>query len=202
MYQQIYRKGDHSRILVLRQAVLDRIRSKIVLRSMELEHQLSQRAGFLLHASVIEWKGRAILFTAPSGTGKSTQAELWRRLNGAQIINGDRCAVTVEEDRVIAWGIPFCGTSGIYRNVSLPLGAIVYLSQASESSVQKLTGFLAFRCIWEGCSVNVWNQEDVGSSTQAVLDTVQRVPILHLACTPDKTAVDVLLRALEKELNL
>jgi hypothetical protein len=118
------------------------------------------------------------------------------------MINGDRCAVTVDARGATAWGVPFCGTSGIFRNESLPLGAIVYLSQAPVSSVGKLAGFRAFRRIWEGCSVNVWNQDDVEKSTEAVMNALQRVPVLHLSCTPDKTAVDVLRETLEKELSL
>ena len=198
-YLQIRRQGNHSNVQVMRRAVPDWIRSKLVLNSMELEHHLAQRRGFLLHASFIKWKNSAILFTAPSGTGKSTQAELWRNLRGAEIINGDRCAVTVEKEAITAWGVPFCGTSGIFRNTSAPLAAIVYLSQAPESSVNKLTGFRAFRCIWEGCSVNVWNKADVAHCTGAVEETVQRIPILHLSCTPDETAVRVLEECLRRE---
>ncbi len=69
----------------------------------------------------------AVLFTAPSGTGKSTQAELWRKHRGASIINGD-CTLIAEDDGVFtAFGFPFSGTSGIFENRKAPIAAVVYL---------------------------------------------------------------------------
>jgi hypothetical protein len=67
----------------------------------------------LMHASYIDADGEAILFTAPCGTGKSTQAELWRKFAGATVINGDKAGVSFVDGRLCACGVPFCGTSGI-----------------------------------------------------------------------------------------
>lgn len=191
-YLQIRRQGNRSQVQVLRQAVPDRIKPRLVLNAMEAEHHIVSHGGFLLHASFIRWQGRAILFTAPSGTGKSTQADLWCRLRGAELMNGDRAAVMVEPDGVKACGIPFCGTSGVCRNETLPVAAIIYLSQAPKSEIARLTGLWAFRRVWEGCSVNVWNHEDMARCTQTVMDVVQRVPVYHLACTLDESAVTAL----------
>ena len=97
----------------------------------------------------------------------------------------------------MAHGIPFCGTSGLCRNERLPLTAIVYLSQAAQSSAQPLQGLRAFRRVWEGCSINVWNKKDMDRCTNAVMQTIVQVPVIHLACRPDETAVE----ALEAYLN-
>ena len=91
----------------------------------------------VFHAAYIGWQGRGILFTAPSGTGKSTQAELWRALRGSEVLNGDKAGVSLRESPM-AHSMPFSGTSGICRNVSLPLRAIVVLSQAPENTVRRL----------------------------------------------------------------
>jgi hypothetical protein len=103
-----------------------------------------------------------------------------------------------EPTGVVVRGIPFCGSSGVCENESFPLEAIVYLSQAPKTEILPLRGVQAFRRVWEGCSVNVWNVEDVSTCTDAVLDVVQRVPVFHLACTPDETAVEALERELKK----
>lgn len=197
-YLHILRAGDHSHVRVLRQAVPDRIMPRLVLNCLEAEHRIIRRGGFLLHASFIAWEGRAILFTAPSGTGKSTQAALWQQYRGAEPINGDRAAVTVEPGGVTAWGIPFCGTSGISKNAALPLAAIVFLSQAPVSAVTRLKGLTAFRRVWEGCSVHVWDKEDMDRCTRSVMAAVEQVPVYHLACTPDEAAVAVLESILKK----
>lgn len=186
---RIRRSGSHSHVQVKKAQLSDGLTTKMVLNAMEAEHFIVQNRGFLLHAAYIRWKDEAILFTAPSGTGKSTQADLWCTHRGAELINGDRAVVRVDENGVYACGLPFSGSSGVGKNVTLPLRAIVYLSQSSDISVQKLQGFRAFRRIWEGCSVNIWNQDDVTKCTQTVLDALERTPVYHLSCTPDEAAV-------------
>ena len=98
----------------------------------------------------------------------------------------------LENGRVMAHGIPYCGTSGICRKAKLPVAAIVYLSQATQSEVFPLTGLQAFRHLWEGCSVHLWDNEDVDLCSRAVMEVVNRVTVVHLACTPDEQAVQVL----------
>jgi hypothetical protein len=166
---------------------------------MEAEHKIVRKGGFLLHAAYIRHGEGAILFTAPSGTGKSTQAELWRSLRGAELINGDRAAVYSRENGVWVMGVPFSGSSGVAKNVSLPLKAIVYLAQSPLTSITSLSGFRAFRRLWEGCSVNVWNLDDVNTCTQNVMNAIGVVPVFYLACTPDESAVIALEKALMQE---
>jgi len=175
------------------------VNSRLVADALEAEHMITEHHGFILHASYIAWNGRAILFTAPSGTGKSTQAELWRTYRGAELINGDRAAVRVQPEGIIAHGIPFSGSSGVGKNKSFPLGAIVYLSQAPYTAITRLSGVRAFRNVWEGCSINIWNRKDIELGTQTVAQVISSVPVYHLACTPDETAVTILETALRHD---
>ena len=149
----------------------------------------------VFHASYIGWQGRGILFTAPSGTGKSTQAELWRAHRGAEVINGDKAGVSLRETPM-AHSMPFSGTSGICRNVSLPLRAIVVLSQAKENTVRRLGPSAAVAAL---CA-NLFADQGVAEEWQAalglLLDLAASVPVYALACTPDERAVETLERAL------
>lgn len=191
-YVCIARCGTLSRVQVKQDAIPYGITYKLVMACMEMEHLLATNSGFLLHASCIEVDGRAVLFTAPSGTGKSTQADLWHTLRGAELINGDRAAVFHCDGKAQVFGIPFCGSSGVTKNRTLPLAAIVYLTQAPKTTITRLNGARAFRQVWEGCSVNVWNKLDMERCSQTVMDTVAVVPVYHLACTPDESAVTAL----------
>lgn len=193
-YLRIDREGCRSFVQLKRSAAPHGITSKLIMDAMEAEHLLCRSGGFLLHASVVQVGGKAILFTAPSGTGKSTQAALWQKHAGAQTVNGDRAAVRGGT----VWGVPFCGSSRQARRSVLPIAAIVYLTQAPQTTLRRLTGAAAFRRLWEGCSVNVWDAEDMESCTDAVTGTLAAVPVYHLACTPDETAV----RVLQKEVGL
>ena len=195
-------EGKEHRVQVLSDKVGGRISYKTVLNSLEAEHLIARNGGFVFHCSYIEWNGRAILFTAPSGTGKSTQAELWKELRGAEIINGDRAAVRIADGRVIAEGIPFSGSSVYCRSRSLPLAAVVYLGQAPVTSIRRMRGFESFARIWEGCSVNTWDREDVELVSAAVKRLAESVPVYHLPCTPDESAVAALENALKKQVNL
>ena len=173
------------------------ITSKLLLAALDLPHLLASRQGILLHASFIEYEGRAILFPAPSETGKSTQAALWCNHAGAALINGDRAAVCIRDGQVLACGTPYSGSSPVRRNVQLPLGAIVCLSQAPENTIHRLRGLQAFRPVWQGCTVNVWDRHDLDQAARTVGEAVSLVPVYHLACTPDVRAVELLKHTME-----
>lgn len=198
-HMRISRRGNESRVQCRRSAYPCGITPKTVLNALEAEHLMIQNNGIILHASFIRVEDRGILFTAPSGTGKSTQAELWCRHQGAELINGDRAVIGSQNGCAYAWGIPFAGSSGVAKNGQYPLAAVVYLSQAPVNSVTKLTGIEGFRKVWEGCSVNVWDKEDMMLGSQIVIDTLKTVPVYHLACTADERAVETLVAILKKE---
>lgn len=197
-YLRISRCRGRSVAQFKRNDISGRITPKNALNAMEAEHLLAEHGALLLHASYICYDGQAILFTAPSGTGKSTQAELWRTLRGAVLINGDRAAIRTAAGGVLAAGVPFSGSSGVCRNEMMPLRAIVYLCQAEATTICRLGMSEAFRRVWEGCSVNVWNRADVESCTQTLAEILKAIPVFHLACTPDETAVVALVKALER----
>ena len=111
------------------------------------------------------------------------------------MINGDRVAIFPTPNGAEVRGIPYCGSSRVNKNRTMPLRAVVCLSQAPENSITPLFGSRAFRLLWQGCSINLWNQSDIIKGTQAVVDTISAVPVFSLACTPDERAV----QTLEKE---
>lgn len=200
-YIRAFHRGTEHRVQVKAGAVADRIGAKTVLNAIEVERLVTRAGGFILHCAYIAHQGRAILFTAPSGTGKSTQAELWKGLRGAEIINGDRAAVRITEGRILAEGIPFAGSSEYCENRSLPIAAIVCLGQAPTTAIRKLRGYEAFVRIWEGVSVSTWDREDVSLASKAVGRLAEAVPVYHLACTPDESAVIALENALRKQVS-
>ena len=191
-YLRTLRRGTHHLVQWLPSAHPGLLGSRSILEALNAAHLVNQAGGCILHCSCIEHQGRAILFTAPSGVGKSTQAELWRLHRGAEIVNGDRAAIRMDRGVPVAAGIPFAGSSEYCLNRTLPLAALVCLGQSPTVSLQPLRGIQAFRRVWEGCTVNIWDAEDVSLATQAVSDIIRRVPVLQLDCPPDETAVTAL----------
>ena len=198
-YIQVRRHGRESSVIYRRGSLPHGIGAKPLLMAMELEQLLADHDGFLLHASYIRHDGGAILFTAPSETGKSTQAQLWCDFKDAELINGDRVAVRMLDGRAMACGIPFSGSSRSRKNVKLPLKAIVYLSQAKENSITRLRGARAFSRIWEGCGVPMWDRKAVEQVAATLSAVLTQVPVYHLACTPDQRAVELLKHTMEVE---
>lgn len=197
-YIRAAHRGKEHRVQLKAASYPAKVGTHTVLSSIAAEHLVVRAGGFVFHSSFIAWNGNGILFTAPSGTGKSTQADLWRNLRGAEILNGDRSAIRFVNGKAIAEGVPFSGSSQICVNRSLPLAAVVYLSQAPETSIRKLRGYEAFFRIWEGCSVNTWDAEDIRLVSETVRKVAATVPVYHLACTPDETAVIALERLLRE----
>jgi hypothetical protein len=198
-YMLLLRKDGVTEVQVKRSEIPDTITQRIVLQAFELEHLVAIHNGLLVHASCIEHEGKAVLFTAPSGIGKSTQAELWEKLSGASIINGDRIIVRKEAGQFFARGVPFAGTSGICHQAHLPISAVVCLQQAPVTTIRPLTGVQAFRRVWEGCTVQHWDHSDTESSVSCLLDLIDQVPIYELSCTPDESAVIALKNAMKGE---
>ena len=173
------------------------INAKVVTDCIEAEHLIARKMGYILHCSYIVYNGRAVLFTAPSGTGKTTQAELWQKYRNAEIINGDRAAVRLVDGTLMAEGIPYAGGSPYCKDRSLPITAIVYLGQAPETTIRRVRGAEAFFKLWEGVSVQTWDKADMENVSAVVQRTAAQIPIYHMPCTPDEAAV----AALETELR-
>lgn len=152
----------------------------------------------VFHAACIAHAGGGILFTAPSGTGKSTQAELWRVHRGAEVVNGDKAGVTLRE-APMAHGMPFSGTSGICRNRSLPLRAVVVLRQAPENTVTRLAPSQAVQTLCTNVFVDRTVPEEWSMALNLLLDLAAAVPVYELACTPDVRAVEALERAMKED---
>ena len=184
--------GRTHQVQVRASAISERISARLVLNALEAPRLVAQENGFLLHASYVLWNGKAILFTAPSGTGKTTQAQLWNAHRDAQIVNGDRAAVRIENGKAVACGIPFAGSSQYCRNVTAPLAAIVYLEQAPQNRITPLRGFKAFRSVWEGCSLSRWDAGQVHLVSETVEKVLQQVPVYRLDCTKDQGAISAL----------
>lgn len=189
--------GNKAVIKVKKNAKQKRITTKTILDAIDVVRIAVEKKGVILHASYIIWNEKAILFTAPSGIGKSTQAELWKTLKGAKIINGDRVIIRKDNDDCEAWGLPYAGSSKYCENVKSTLDAIVYLSQAEHTQIERISGSKAFRKVWEGCSVPMWNEKDVSKVSDLVYEIIMEVPVFHLTCTPDESAVIALEDALK-----
>ncbi len=103
-------------------------------------HMLLNFDGFMLHASAVVYEGKAYLFSAPSGTGKSTHTTLWREVFGesAYIINDDKPVLRIKDGNVVVYGTPWSGKTDQNRNVGVPLQGICFIERAKENHIEQI----------------------------------------------------------------
>lgn len=167
-----------------------------------IENILMKFDAMILHSCHIEKDGQALLFTAPSGTGKSTQGELWRVHRDAEVINGDRTIIRKMNGIWYAYGAPFCGTSNIHLNRQAPIKAIIVLRQASEDHVERIYGHQAFLALYSETTVNSWNDEFVQKAMNWITELLEEIKIYLFLCTKNPEAVETLENVLYKKAAL
>lgn len=96
--------------------------------------------GCMLHSSAVVVDGYAYLFSADSGTGKSTHTQLWLKHFGdrAYIINDDKPALRQIDGKWYVFGTPWSGKTDLNKNKKVPLGAIVFLERAEQNWIDKI----------------------------------------------------------------
>lgn len=165
---------------------------------MALERRFVKKDNMVLHCAYVVYKGKAILFSAPSETGKTTQAGLWEEYMGSRTVNGDRSLLGKKDGRWLAQGWPVCGTSEICHNETFPIQAVVMLSQAPENHVKHLTPGQAFPLLYSQITVNKWNAAAHLHMIDLMEDFLTCVPVFHLGCTISREAVSCLASALSE----
>ena len=105
------------------------------------------RNGFVFHSSTLKYDGKGILFSADSGTGKSTHTGLWREYypNDTEIINDDTPLIRLIDGKPFVFGTPWSGKTDLNNNVSAPLSNIVFLERGQVNALKKLDFASAFQ---------------------------------------------------------
>lgn len=160
----------------------------IIFRYSLLHHE-----GIVIHASTIDWNGKGIIFSAPSGTGKSTHVKLWQEFFGDQVIvlNDDTPAVRFKDGKPYVFGTPWSGTSNIHCNQAAPLSAIFLLEQAPQNSLQQLKPIEAIQGLMPRVFFPYYDAEMMNTALIIFEKIVSSVPVFLLKCRPDKEAVEL-----------
>lgn len=145
--------------------------------------------GISMHSSTVMLDGKGYMFMGKSGTGKSTHSRLWMQaFPEAELLNDDNPVVRMIDGNAIVFGTPWSGKTPCYRNMAVPVGGIVRLSQAPANRFERLEDIKAFVEIYKGCSVlraDVSLHDLLCDNLTAVVDSVI---VGHLDCLPDLDA--------------
>lgn len=165
--------------------------------------QLLMHDGMMLHASAVVLDGKAYLFSAPCGTGKSTHTSIWLRVfasDGAFILNDDKPALRLENGVWYAYGTPWSGKYDYSKNIRVPVGGICFLHQAKENTITR----------FEGPKVIFSLLEQTARPAHPTLRTqlmelmsqlIEQVPIWQMGCNMDPEAAVISHEAMSKGTN-
>lgn len=153
---------------------------------------LQRKNVIFFHASQIEINGKGILFTAPSGTGKTTQAKLWKMYRGARIVCNDRTLIQGGK----TYGYPVDGSEPICSGECFSLGTVVLLEQGEENQIRLLNPREATLNLFPQLVISMWNAEARILALDQLIQMMKNCPVYLLKCTPQEAAV----QCLEKQL--
>ncbi len=161
-------------------------------------NELLRHNGLMLHSSCVEKDGYAYLFSARSGTGKSTHTHLWlENLSGTRIINDDKPALIFENGTWYACGTPFSGKTDESLNVKVPVRAIVFLHRSETNQVKKIAPALAVSLLIEQ-TINPSIRELAEKMLEYADLILRNVPVFSLGCNLDPEAAEISYNEIER----
>ncbi|NTV08145.1 MAG: hypothetical protein HGA81_06025 [Chlorobium limicola] len=149
--------------------------------------------GLVLHASGLDDNGSGIVFSGHSGAGKSTQLKIWMDEPGVIALNEDRIAVTINSNgHAVCYGTPWGGgSSGITRNHSAPLKALILLEQAHENSIERLSSPTAATMLACRAFLPYWDKSLMQRAFENLNLILQSTPVYILRCRPEREVIPI-----------
>lgn len=146
--------------------------------------------GSFLHSSAVVLDGKAYLFSAPSGTGKSTHTEKWCRLFGARYLNDDKPALRLVDGVWMAYGTPWSGKHDLSSNEGAPVGGVAVLHRGEENTITRMQPSQAMPWIMSQTTYRL-SREDMDKQLTLMDSFLRQVPIWQLSCRNEDAAAIV-----------
>ena len=146
----------------------------------------------LFHSSAIAVDGRAYLFAAPSGTGKSTHTGLWRKVLGdrAIMVNDDKPLLKLSGEMLTVYGTPWNGKHGLSNNMSAPVAGICFLARGEKNNIKRLSPMEALPAFLSQ-TFRPESEDGARKMLELVMKITMGIPMWKLECNISKEAVKV-----------
>ncbi len=161
-----------------------------------LRYSLLFAGGTIIHASSLAYQGKGLLFSAPSGTGKSTHTNLWTKYAaGTEIVNDDMPIVRMIDNTPYLYGAPWSGKNSIHANITVPLSSVVFIRRGQTCELSPLDKTEAVWNLFQAVRKPVIpflaerNLEIIGQ-------IIENLPIYSLQCDISEVAVKTAMQAL------
>ena len=165
----------------------------------EIAERLPELDRFVLHGATIRVGEKAYIFTAKSGTGKSTHIKLWMERYGdeVQIVNGDKPILWRKDGIWLACGTPWCGKEGLTGTDCVPVAGLCLLHRAKENTICQATKQELVEAIFH----QIYRPQDSGRLIKFLElfdDFLSGTPIWNLGCNMELEAAEIAYEAMVK----
>lgn len=145
-----------------------------------------------IHSASIIYEKKAVVFSASSGTGKSTQANRWTKVFGCEVLDGDVTVCREIDGRLYVYGLPWCGSSEQFINKRVELGTLVFLKQAPNNTpriptIKEKVGF-----IYASTFSETWNDDMAQRRAKITENVIKKAKVFEYSCNMDESAVNIL----------
>lgn len=163
------------------------------------EHILKNADGLIFHSSAVAVDGNAYLFTAPSGTGKSTHARLWKEMLGDRMvyINDDKPIIRLVDGEFYVYGTPWNGKHRLDTDTKAKIKAICKISQAKENSIKEISAGEMLMVILNQ-TVRPTEVEEADKFFSLVDKLLKSVKLYSLGCDISREAAELSFGAMSK----
>lgn len=162
--------------------------------------KLVEKDILLIHSAAIAVDGKAYLFTAPSGTGKTTHIKFWKKKFGdrAIIVNGDKPLIRVTPEEIRVWGTPWAGKERWSTNTSVPVAGICKIGRGLENVISPVSAGDALSTLFVQ-TYRPTTEAGMRKTVQLLSEISQRVPFWNLKCNMSIEAAEVSYAAMKGE---
>ena len=162
--------------------------------------ELLKYDAILIHSAAISVDNEAYLFTANSGTGKTTHMNLWLDMFGdrAFIINGDKPIVRKTDEGIFVFGTPWCGKEGFNENIRVKLKSICILERAEKNKIRKTDKKDALTFLISQTS-RPSEVENIDLMFKNLENIIENIPVYRLGCNMEKEACEVAYEEMSKQ---
>ena len=160
--------------------------------------KILDKDAMLMHCAAIAVDNKAYLFTAVSGTGKTTHISLWLKKFGkkATVINGDKPILRLVNGKFYVYGTPWCGKENFGTNASAPIQAICILERDKHNHIERISPADAISTV----ITQTLRTDDINEMDKMLTLTdrlLNSVPFYRLGCNMEDDAADVSYNAMK-----
>ena len=161
-----------------------------------IECMLARMGCVSLHAAAIEMQGGAYAFSGPSGIGKSTRAAAWQKALDAELVNGDRPLIDV--NNLELYGVPWDGKELCLRNVHFPLKTICEVRRSDSVYIREMSFTQRRKLLMRQCFIPMWDAETAAIQMANITRLAASAQMVRIFSGPDEKDARALYNALEE----